>query len=187
MIDTVVLNIEKGKYKFFKNRSFQQVVGNSHTKRVYNPTKNEKLEYGYLPRFEDMHALRKGGFVDFLRVEFSVPKIVHGNNFDEVNDSEFEEVCTKLKKALFYLGVAVNGNIIIKNAEISTVHYSKNIVLTDYSTPYPILRELSKINLNKHFGTGCQTFMNAGHAIRYHTNEFEIVFYDKMKDMEQAM
>lgn len=71
-------------------------------------------------------------------------------------------------------------------APVSSIHYSKNFPLTDGSIPYTYLSEISKVNMTKRYDLDQTSFRNEGHSVKYHTNSFEIAFYDKMKDMEQA-
>ncbi|MFH1648839.1 MAG: hypothetical protein ABIA11_03915 [Patescibacteria group bacterium] len=186
MIDTVALTIYNKDYQFIKKRRYKVEVGSSFTRCIYNPTKKEIKEYGYLPRLTEYNAVRKGGYVTYLRIEFSIPKLLYSNNFDEVDASDFEEICSRIKVALFRMGVIVRNTTIIENSEVSAIHYSKNIVLAGYTEPYPILRELGKIDLNKHYNLNKTDYRNEGHAVRYHSNNFEVVFYDKRKDLLQA-
>lgn len=58
--------------------------------------------------------------------------------------------------------------------------------LADYATCAMILGELGKINLTKRLDLSKTDFRNGGHAIRYHANSYELAFYDKVKDMQQA-
>ncbi|MBL8014387.1 MAG: hypothetical protein JNN05_11125 [Candidatus Omnitrophica bacterium] len=120
-----------------------------------------------------------------MRIEFSIPKLIFGNNFDEVDNSHFEEAVTKLYRAIYDMGVVIAPEM-IRNAPVSSVHYSKNIPLTDYSTPSMILEELRKIDLNKRLDLNQTDFRNEGHSLRFRTNSFEISFYDKRKDLQKA-
>lgn len=90
-----------------------------------------------------------------------------------------------LHSALAGMGVRVRKDVLSK-AEVSAIHYSKNIPLTDYSTCAMILGELGKINLTQRLDLSKTDFRNSGHAIRYHANSYELAFYDKIKDMQQA-
>jgi len=198
MIDTVVLTIQQKDFKIINHNRFSpstenlfvppfiKVTGNAPFKAVNNPTKADINNFGYLPRLTLFKALRDGGFTIFLKVEFSIPKLLHGNNFDEVEESDFGEICWKLKNLLYQMGVHIENIKTISHAEISAIHYSKNIVLTDYSTPYSYLKEIYKVNVNKLLDTNQTDFRNEGHAVKFHSNDYELIFYDKLKDLEQA-
>ena len=47
----------------------------------------------------------RGGFSLTLRIEFSAPKLVLGNNFDELRSRDFERVLDALHRALQDMGV----------------------------------------------------------------------------------
>ena len=164
-----------------------KVTGRQPFKAVNNPTKKDKEAYGYCPRVTLFKALRKGGFQIFLHVEFSVPKLLYGNNFDEVCESDFGEICWKLSQALEVRGVKlIGGRKTIAQAGVSVIHYAKNVVLRNYDTPYRYLREFEKINVSMRLDVNKTDFRNEGHAVRYHGNKYEVIMYDKIKDLEQA-
>ncbi len=83
------------------------------------------------------------------------------------------------------MGVETNYEKLI-NAEISAIHYSKNIPLTDYSSSSMAINELAKLNLNKRLDLDRTSYRNEGHSIKLHANSYEITFYDKIKDLEQG-
>ncbi len=186
MIDTISLTIEKSCYCMNSDIKLRSSVRKGLTKRIYYPDKEQIRKFGYLPRVTEIDAVRKGGYSTFIKVEFSIPKLLYGNNFDEVEESDFGEICWKLKEALRNMGIYVVNVKEIINAQVSTIHYSKNIVLTDYSTPYSILKEVAKVNVSKLLDFNQSDFKNGGHAVKFHSNDFEVIFYDKLKDLQQA-
>lgn len=72
------------------------------------------------------------------------------------------------------------GPIASHRAPISAIHYSKNIPLTDYSTCSMAISDLQRIDLTKRLDLSRTDYRNEGHAIRYHANRFEVIFYDKL-------
>lgn len=198
MIDTIVLMLNRDDFRIKNHDNFTpsteglyyppytSLGKNGFIKCTYNPTKNDIGKHGYLPRLTVFKAVRRGGIKIFMNIEFSIPKLLFGNNFSEVEESDFGEICWKLHDALLNMGIVTSGIKIISNSQVSTVHYSKNIVLTDYSTPYTYLRELAKINAPKYWDTNQSDFRNEGHLLKFHGNDYEVVFYDKLKDLNQA-
>ena len=49
-----------------------------------------------------------------------------------------------------------------------------------------VMAELDRIDPTKRLDLSHTDYRNEGHAIRYHANSFELVFYDKLKDLERA-
>lgn len=195
MIDTVILTIPKNNFKILRPSEFsERCIGifnppyrkGSFVKDVRNPTKAEKESGKYYPRLTLIKALRRGGFSVFLKVEFSASKLLFGNNFDELEETDFYAVCKTLEKRLEEMGIILLGYNTLENCSVSGVHYSKNIALTDYSTPYSITKELKKCDISKLKDVNQTDFRNEGHVFKYRTNSKEIVFYDKRKDLEIA-
>lgn len=186
MIDTISLTIEKPCYFMNDKIKLRTSTSKGFTKRIYNPDKDQLRKFGYLPRVTEIDAVRKGGYSTFIKVEFSIPKLLYGNNFDEVEESDFGEICWKLKEKLRNMGIYIANIKEITNAQVSTVHYSKNIILMDYSIPYSILKEVAKVNVSKLLDFNQSDFRNEGHAVKFHSNDFEVIFYDKLKDLQQA-
>ena len=129
--------------------------------------------------------MNRGNFQITLKIEFSIPKLLFGNNFDEIEETDFPKVISTLIDKLENMGIRITEQSLI-NAKISAVHYSKNIPLTDYSIPSSYIKEISKLNLNKKLDLNQTDYRNAGHCLKFHSNSYEVVFYDKMKDLEKA-
>lgn len=200
MIDTIVLTLKTGMYTIFEPDNFSpstrgltdptagyyRLGGRSNITCKQNPTPNELKRGIYKPRLTVTKRInRAGNFEIPLKIEFSIPKLLYGNNFDELTDANFPAVIQKLKTVLKEMGVYLFEKNLI-NAPVSSVHYSKNIALTDYTTPYTYLAQLTKLNINKRLDTNRTDFRNEGHSFKYRANSFEIVFYDKIKDLQQA-
>jgi hypothetical protein len=165
---------------------YYRLGGRSNIKCTQNPTPNELKRGIYKPRLTVTKRInRERNFEITLKIEFSIPKLLYGNNFDELTDTDFSVVIQKLKAVLSNMGVRVFEHFLV-NAPVSSVHYSKNIVLTDYTTPYTYISQLTKLNINKRLDTNRTDFRNEGHSFKYRANSFEIVFYDKIKDLQQA-
>jgi len=198
MIDTVSLTIPEEHFYIMKHDRFTpcteniykppyiRITGNSPFKAVNNATQEMTVNFGYLPRVTLFKALRRGGFQIFLKIEFSIPKLIYCNNFDEVEETDFNNICIKLKDLLFEMGVIIRDIEYITNATVSTLHYSKNIILTDYSTPYLYLKEFQRADISKIYDTNKTDYRNEGYAIKFHSNDYEVTLYDKLKDLKQA-
>jgi len=200
MIDTIVLTVKSGMFTildhnkfspstigFYDSSSYYNLGSRGNFKCVQNPTKTE-LKLGiYKPRLTVYKRInQKRKFEIVLKIEFSVPKLVFGNNFNEVCEKDFSNIINKLKNILKNMGVFIFEESLIE-ASVSAVHFSKNIVLTDYSIPYTYISQLKKLDINKRLDVNQTDFRNAGSIFKFRTNSFEIVFYDKMKELEQGI
>jgi len=152
---------------------------------VQNPTQVELQAGRYLPRLTLGKRKIPSGFALTLRIEFSAPKLVFGNNFDELESHDFCKALSVLHAGLGRMGIAVSKDA-LRQARVSAIHYSKNIAFTDYTTCSMVMSELDLIDLDSRLDLSRTDYRNNGHAIRYHANSFEVTFYDKLKDLDKA-
>ncbi|MEX0999697.1 MAG: hypothetical protein WD000_07035 [Thermodesulfobacteriota bacterium] len=197
MIDTVVITLDKNDFIISKPTRFSpSAVGlilkpyypksnQGYFKCVNNPKKKDIQKHGYLPRLTLIARNNEEKFLLQLRIEFSAPKILYGNNFDELKSEDFYELIAELKEKLKIMGVITTEDKLI-NANVSTIHFSKNIRLDKYTKCSYILKELGKINLNQILDLSSTDYRNYGHSVRYHANSYEIIFYDKVKDLDRS-
>ena len=199
MIDTIVLMLKQNMFTIFEHQKFSpsteglynasnyfRLGGRSNMTCVQNPTSSELKNGIYKPRLTVTKRINKDhNFEITLKIEFSIPKLLYGNNFDELSDTDFDHSVQLLKQKLREMGVGVFEALLI-NSPVSAIHFSKNIPLTDYTTPYTYLEKLSKVNLNQRLDLNQTDFRNEGHSLKYRANSFEIAFYDKLKDLDRA-
>ena len=196
MIDTIAITFEKDQFEILEPDLFSpsarmmeappnRIGRNGCVRCFQNPSKEDLARGIYRPRFTLTKRIARGGYAEYLRAEFSLPKLLFGNNFEEdglentTGHSAFfanEALATGIKILPFQ----------VTNSKLSAVHYSKNFVFTDYTTSSMVLRQLSKLNLNSRLDLNKTDYRNNGHALRYHANSYEIVFYDKIKDLMQS-
>ncbi len=189
MLDTVVLNIPKEQIREVADGTAQrwdlQSKTSNYRKLTKNPPRGIRNDV-YRPRLTGMErSVGHGQKVSFVRVEFSVPKLLFGNNLEELADKDFEPVVELLYQRLLDYGLIVNKRD-IKNAAVTTFHPSKNIVLSGGWTASGISQELSKINLNKKFDLQKTSFRNNGCSLQAHTLAHSVVVYDKVADLAQS-
>ena len=196
MLDTIALSIPEKDFRikyperFSPHAStvFRPVYGDRGLiKATYNPVKAEKAT-GYKPRL----TLLKRPYTErssaiWLKIEFSAPKLVFGNNFEELRDSDdLGVVLRALHSALVSMGIEIAYDTLL-NARISMIHYSKNILL-DRSTPcFLLIQALEKLDMSTKLDLTQTDFRNGGQMVKYHASTYEIAIYDKVKDLEQAI
>lgn len=154
-------------------------------KCVLNPTSADKKKGLYLPRITLFKAVRAGGIGIFLHIEFSAPKILFNNNFDELTDNDFGELCQTLAKRLRYMGFYV-FSALIEQAEVKAIHYGKNIVIDDYSTASSIITYLAKSNISTRKNADIRAYKNEGEAIHFFTTNWGLAIYDKMSELNKS-
>jgi len=197
MIDTIALTIPKESFSISDHNKFNPSTSNLFNPNFYrlgsrsyffcvqNPTKIEIETGNYKPRLTITKRMKNGKFIITLKIEFSIPKLLFGNNFEEVEETDYKAIILLLHDKLTDMGVSISYSN-IDEAKVSAAHFSKNISLTDFTTPYHILKELSKIDLNQKTDINKTDYRNEGHCLKFHSNNFEIAFYDKLKDLAKA-
>lgn len=197
MIDTVVITIPEEYFSIVNHDKFNPSTINLYQAHYYrlgsrsnfscvqNPTKSELKKGVYKPRLTVTKRMKCGKFQIDLRIELSIPKLLFGNNFDEIEEDDFQAIILILHEKIKDMGVSVSYEE-LSEASVSTVHFSKNIALENYVTPFIILKELSKIDLNQKTDINKTDYRNEGHCLKFHSNYFEIAFYDKLKDLAKA-
>ena len=192
MIDTVVLLLSPSTYtitdpdkflpsaRWITNTSFSAVHG---MQSRQNPTKKELAAGIYKPRLTLFYSFPHKKVM--LKIELSLPKLFYGNNFEELKGKDLQPLVNKLAHTLGQMEVIVDPKQLSK-AHVSSVHYSKNIKLTDGSTPYHYIQKIKESNIKMSLDVNQTDYRNEGHSYKWHCNSYEVVFYDKIKDLEKA-
>lgn len=189
VIDTVKLLIPVHNPLAFDNGRFSpslELLVNSRGfgKAMLNPSRTYAKMGKYMPRLTMYKRVRKT--VEYqLAVEFSAPKMLFGNNFDELEEKDFDALLTALQGALYEL----TGHRFFKpqlaHADIAAWHPSKNIVFLDYTSCQTILNTMGKLDVSKTYDLQKTDFRD-GHVVHIHANSLDIAFYDKMADLLKA-
>ncbi len=184
MIDTVCLLVPKHKLIMLDlsgsgvpTWNLQSRTGR-YDKFVRNPPKNAHANGLYFPRLTGY----KRGQDETVRIEFSAPKLLYLNNLDELQDDDFSSVIETLCKRLQMMGVVATEEL-LKSASVTSVHFSKNILLEDGYTASHLISEMNKVNLRKSFDFARTRYINDGQSLYAHTTAHELVIYDKIADL----
>lgn len=184
MIDTIILSIQREHFTpisnplssnwelYSKNENFE--------KYVKNQTHQQKNDGVYRPRIS---VIKRGG-LSFLRIEFSIPKLIFGNNVDEVCENDFNNIIKTLQIRLKDFGVLISTKQ-LKIASVSVFHPSKNILLSDGYTANGVIKELKKINLTTRMDLNRDSFRNNGQSLQCYTGSHSLVIYDKVSDLKK--
>lgn len=186
MLDTVILQIPIDYSAIIDHSQFtpstKGLLENSASfyKYTNNPKKSDKMQGIYKPKL----TIIKRGKRIYLKIEFSVPKLFFGNNLEEVEEKNFDEIVTKLRKILEEMGVRV-WTYEIEKAEVLGFHPSKNIPLSGGYTSSFVIKELSKTNPNQKFDLEKVSFRNDGESLQLYSNRHSFVLYDKINDLNK--
>lgn len=186
MIDTVILRLRKDQlFTVDMQREgvqwSKQAEFPAYQKFVRNPSARDIASGMYFPR---LTGYKRKGQEGEIKIEFSVPKLLYKNNLDELTGKEFGEIVEILRDRLNRIGIIATCKQIAE-AEVRTVHYSKNILLTKGYTAQYVLNELRKVNVNQRFDGTKTVFKNDGQSVQMYSQAHSLVFYDKVADLKQ--
>lgn len=193
MIDTIVLLLSPTEYRLHDPDKFtpsaRWVITNTIIPGIQskqNPSKQELRTGVYKPRLTIAHCRGIHGFTQStLKIELSLPKLLFGNNFDELQYKDFVPLVDKLVATLHTMGMDVSTQV-LAHAPVAAIHYSKNIALTDGSTPYHYINKIKEAHVPLTLDVNQTDYRNSGHCYKIHSNSYEVVFYDKIKDLQKA-
>ena len=192
MIDTIVFTLTKDKFQIIHPDKFQpsaKLLLSQHSYTIQakqNPTRKELLKGEYKPRLTLQKRINIQGLFDLvLKAELSLPKLLFGNNVDELSYKDFSVIIKKLVIVLREMGIETTSDALCQ-APISTIHYAKNIPLTDGSTPYHFINKIKEANIKISLDINRTDYRNDGHSYKWHCNSYEVVFYDKIQDLDKA-
>jgi hypothetical protein len=152
---------------------------------INNPLRVDMERFGYFPRMTLSKRPARCGFNVLLRVEASLPKLKYGQNFSELKDDDLDFICNRLLQQMERRGVRVTIDA-IRRAQVSMVHYSKNLPLTDYTRCSMVIREIARGSVTRLLDSVKTDYYNDGSAIRFHATNHEMIIYDKLKDLERG-
>jgi hypothetical protein len=194
MIDTIILTLTPNMYqisephKFTPSAHWTRELQNKYSsiKSKQNATKRELLNGIYKPHLTLAYHRGIQGTVELLlKIELSLPKLLYGNNFSELRYKDFSAITSKLSTVLNTMGIITTPDTLAQ-APVLTIHYAKNIPLTDGSTPYHYINKIREANVRLSLDTNQTDYRNEGHSYKWHCNSYEVVFYDKIKDLEKG-
>ena len=130
-----------------------------------NPSKRDLFLGIYKPRLTLF--VHQFAAAPMLKIEVSLPKLMFGNNFDELRYKDFSGVVSKLTEAVNSMGVEISADA-LAHANVSSIHYGKNIKLTDGSTPYHYIKKIQESSAPWYLDTNKTDFRNDGHSYKWH-------------------
>ena len=189
MLDTIKIQLTSGMFWITDQTLFQKEKQNAsrgYFTLVQNPSKGEMSKGIYKPRLTMTNRFnitgKRGVTFD---IELSAPKLLFHNNYDELRDEDISVFVEKLRLVLVKMGIKVFSQILL-NAPISAKKKKKNIPLTDGTTPHYLIGKIKQANIPLALDVNQTDYRNDGHSYKWHSNSYEVAFYDKLKDLEMA-
>lgn len=146
MLDTITLSLNirdpKNPIRFDPKRTYEwsphirHIIAGGRSKMYgktcichYRPLLDKEKQSGeYFPKVKLLEVIRPGGIQQLLYITFSAPKLIFGNNFNELENHHLGLVCERLSQRLRDMGIFVSPKT-LQTANVSQIHYSKNFLL----------------------------------------------------------
>lgn len=188
MIDTIKLvkilpsplPVGQVKWQSFKT------AANGITTGSLNPTVEDRRNGQYQPNITYYERPMFGGMRYEVGLEVSLPKLHFGNNFKELIENDYKAVVKDLKHSLRVVGFSKEFTSDIGDFEVRKVDFCKNIRFEDGTLVATVVNNLHRANISKVFDIQKTDFRNGGEIYHIHTNSEDIVFYDKIADLERS-
>ena len=191
MIDTIKIAIPIDGQPSWPRAGFRPSLSmlnhcNDYFKATRNPLIVEKKQNIYMPRLTFIQRITHDSNVSReLQIEVSLPKLMFGNNFDEITEKMMDGVANKITELLDGIGISISlGQI--KNASIRRIDFCKNIILKNYTSVNSVLKNIEMANISEIYDVSKSDFRNGGSIIHYHCNSLDVVIYDKIADLRQS-
>lgn len=190
MIDTVKMVItsfkikDYGIFKEYKDGYIKEFFENPKSKdfklKTYMIPKKDGIYRPSLFIVSNYELIHKYGYPQ-MYITFSAPKLLFGNNLKEVSEKHFDMVVNKLVTVLEELQITVN-KVIIENAFIRRVDFSKNFILEEGLTCSEVINLLKTASYSR---LKLITDIEENNQVKFYSKSLSILFYDKLTEMEQ--
>lgn len=189
MIDTIKLAITYDEHPTWLKRLQSKDVFDLATgtlKNIINPSAAMKKMGVIMPNVTYKPRPTAGGRTHDLLIQVSLPKLLYGNNFREVSDADFEDICKKLAASLNAAGIPISVEQ-IQAADVRKIDFCKNIIFDDYTSISSITKDLRTADISRRSDNQQTNFRNGGHIYHImHTNSLDVALYDKVADLKQG-
>lgn len=205
MIDTItlLLNIRdpKNPIRFDSERAYEwgphikHIIAGGRSKMHgktcichYRPQLKEEEQSGeYFPKVKLLEVIMPGGVQQLLHITFSAPKLIFGNNFNELENYHLEPVCERLSQRLRDMGIFVSPKT-LQTADVSQIHYSKNFLLLGQPIEkvFGILRKARPPRRKSYRYEKYSSYTGGGQSVYTYTKRHGLCFYDKKAESRKS-
>ena len=184
MIDTIVLKIPNAQTLIKEPESFKpSLTGIRNPPKylglqlfmsyTYNLKKSKHKYYPNLTVTPYWDKTTKSVAIP-LKIEFSASKLIFLNNVDELVEENFSQVLGTLQERLSEMGVEISTGT-LENAPVSTIHFSKNVLLSGSYTALFVIKLLEKMAITNKLKIKHRDYDIDGHATYFDCGQYQIV------------
>lgn len=119
-----------------------------------------------------------------LAIEFSIPKLMCGNNLYEFDETSLSDIAKTLHERLTEMGIRFMSQTDILELYVRRMDVGKNILMESHLGVDSVIRSIANANVNRWLKFDKVNYENGGRLIRFHSKNEDITFYDKSKELE---
>lgn len=143
-------------------------------------------KHSYHPTISYMERPIAGGFTHELVIEASLPKLLFGNNIEEIREKDLHLITQLLHEVLQGLGFTGFSKEDIPRARVARFDVCKNLILDGRTNAGNIIRNLKMANLGGQYGEYERCFDGGGTMVGWRLKCGEdITFYDKTAEVNR--
>lgn len=122
-----------------------------------------------------------------LTIEFSIPKLLCGNNLYEFDETSLGSIAKTLHERIAEMGIMFVQPDDILRLYVRRMDIGKNVLMRSRFEVDGVIRSIANANVNRWLKFGKVNYENGGRLIRFHSKNEDITFYDKNKELEQSI
>jgi len=198
-MDTIVLVLQKEQYEVTDSTRFKDNFEPLNSLDYYNRDSFIKKHKGvrkYVqnapilfrkeglvhPQLTIYERLRGSNYSCDLHIRVSLSKLLYGHSFLDLYTDQLNIVRDLLVARLKDMAVIVSKEA-LQQAQVNTMHYSVNLDFPSEQHCRMFLDRLNKVSIGNWLEKNTRAYSNDGHAVRFHSSIFQIVFYLKYYDL----
>lgn len=120
-----------------------------------------------------------------LVIEFSIPKLLCGNNLYEFDEKSLNIIVEVLAGRLTDMGFTFIHKIDIPKLYVRRMDVGKNILLNSRLGVDSAIHSIANADVNRWLKFDKVNYGDGGRLIRFHSEHEDITFYDKSKELER--
>lgn len=121
-----------------------------------------------------------------LAIEFSIPKLLCGNNLYEFDETSLDHIVQTLHERITEMGIMLIQPSDIPRLYVRRMDIGKNILMNSRLEVNGVIRSIGNANVNRHLNFDKVNYVNGGCLVRFHSRDEDITFYDKSKELERT-
>ncbi len=120
-----------------------------------------------------------------LAIEFSIPKLLCGNNLYEFNETSLGSIVQTLYERIIEMGITFIQQADIPHLYVRRMDIGKNILMHSRLEVDSVIRSIGNAKVNHHLNFDKVDYVNGGRLVRFSSKNEDIAFYNKSKEFER--